>query len=61
MAVVLPNRRLPVHVLKHSWDRDANGVPVPPDPTRRPEPRGTWPAAAEEQPDGTWSLRLGPV
>ncbi|MFD7334927.1 hypothetical protein ACFV98_02840 [Streptomyces violascens] len=61
MAVVLPNRHLTLHVLEHPWARDANGVPVPPDPTRRPEPRGTWPGAAQEQPDGTWSLRLDPA
>lgn len=60
MAVVLPNAQLTVHVLQHPWERDANGVPVPPHPSQRPAPRGTWPGAALEQPDGSWSLRLDP-
>ncbi|MGW3626261.1 hypothetical protein [Streptomyces sp. NPDC000880] len=60
MAVVLPNRVLTVYVLPHPWVRDANGVPVPPDPNVRPEPRGTWPGSALEQPDRSWSMRLDP-
>ncbi|MFD3514908.1 hypothetical protein [Streptomyces sp. NPDC058657] len=60
MAVVLPNRRLTLYPLEHPWARDANGVPVPPDPNRRAELRGTWPGAVLEQPDGIWSLRLAP-
>ncbi|WP_367041392.1 hypothetical protein [Streptomyces sp. Je 1-332] len=61
MAVVLPNRLLTLYALTHPWARDANGVPVPPDPNRRPEPRGAWPGSALELPDDTWSLRLDPA
>ncbi|MGW1275493.1 hypothetical protein ACWD4V_00855 [Streptomyces tsukubensis] len=61
MAVVLPNRTLSLHALPHPWDRDANGVPVPPDPHQRPEPRGSWPGSALEQQDSAWSLRLDPA
>lgn len=60
MAVVLPNTVLTVHALPHPWQRDANGVPVPPNPAARPAPRGTWPGSALEQPDSSWSLRLDP-
>ncbi|MFI1532047.1 hypothetical protein [Streptomyces griseus] len=60
MAVVLPNALLTVYVLPHPWERDANGVPVPPNPNSRPAPRGTWPGAITEQTDGTWSARLDP-
>ncbi|MFF9901230.1 hypothetical protein [Streptomyces longispororuber] len=60
MAVVLANRRLTLYAHAHPWGRDANGVPVPPDPKQRPEPRGTWPGSVLEQPDGSWSLRLDP-
>nr|WP_241265572.1 hypothetical protein [Streptomyces boncukensis] len=56
----MPNRHLTLYVLDHPWERDANGVPVPPHPSQRPESRGTWPGAALEQPDDTWSLRLAP-
>ncbi|MCX4677611.1 hypothetical protein OG413_20275 [Streptomyces sp. NBC_01433] len=61
MSVILANRQLTLSALAHPWARDANGVPVPPAPDQRPEPRGTWPGSALEQPDGTWSLRLDPA
>ncbi|MEU7228929.1 hypothetical protein [Streptomyces chrestomyceticus] len=61
MAVVLPDRHLTVYVLAHPWGRDAHGVPVPPPPGARPEPRGTWPGAANEQADGSWTLRADPA
>ncbi|WP_031102309.1 hypothetical protein [Streptomyces sp. NRRL S-146] len=61
MAVVLATRMLTLYALEHPWARDANGVPVPPDPNQQPEPRGTWPGSALEQPDDTWSLRLDPA
>ncbi|MFJ4988741.1 hypothetical protein ACIP9H_33695 [Streptomyces sp. NPDC088732] len=61
MAVVLPNAVLTVYVLEHPWVRDANGVPVPPNPNEKPAPRGTWPGSALEQPDESWSLRLDPA
>ncbi|MEU5978432.1 hypothetical protein [Streptomyces sp. NPDC047315] len=60
MAVVLPNAMLTVYVLAHPWARDANGVPVPPNPGQKPTPRGTWPGAVLEQPDGSWTVRLDP-
>ncbi|MEU2909204.1 MULTISPECIES: hypothetical protein [Streptomyces] len=60
MAVVLPNARLTVYVLAHPWERDANGVPVPPNPNEKPPPRGTWPGSVLEQSDGSWSVRLDP-
>ncbi|MER5482648.1 hypothetical protein ABT024_05440 [Streptomyces sp. NPDC002812] len=58
MAVLLPDRNVTAYVLTHPWGRDAHGVPVPPPPDARPAPRGTWPGAAAEQPDGTWTLRV---
>ncbi|WP_435059862.1 hypothetical protein [Streptomyces sp. bgisy060] len=61
MAVVLPNRMLAVSSIAHPWARDANGVPVPPDPNLLPPPRDARPGATSEQPDGTWSLRLDPA
>lgn len=61
MAVVLPDRLLTVYVLAHPWDRDAHGVPVPPPPDARPAARGTWPGAANEQTDGSWTLRADPA
>ncbi|MFF0481968.1 hypothetical protein [Streptomyces sp. NPDC004435] len=61
MAVVLPNRILTLCPLTHPWERDANGVPVPPNPYTAPAPRGTWPGGAAEQPDAAWSLRLDPA
>ncbi|MFE7072561.1 hypothetical protein ACFU96_21020 [Streptomyces sp. NPDC057620] len=60
MAVVLPNAKLTVYVLAHPWVRDANGVPVPPNPGQKPAPRGTWPGSVIEQDDGSWSVRLDP-
>lgn len=60
MAVVLPNATLTVYALAHPWERDANGVPVPPNPNARPAPRGTWPGSVNEQPDGSWTARLDP-
>ncbi|GHH22010.1 hypothetical protein [Streptomyces lanatus] len=60
MAVVLPNAMLTVYALAHPWARDANGVPVPPNPNQKPAPRGTWPGSVLEQPDGSWSVRLDP-
>ncbi|CAM5235629.1 hypothetical protein [Streptomyces griseomycini] len=60
MAVVLPNAVLTVYVLAHPWERDANGVPVPPNPNVKPAARGTWPGSVLEQPDGTWTVRLDP-
>lgn len=60
MAVLLPDRDLTVYVLDHPWVRDAHGVPVPPAPDARPSPRGTWPGAATEQADGSWTLRVAP-
>lgn len=60
MAVVLPNATLTVYVLAHPWVRDANGVPVPPNPNQRPAPRGSWPGSVIEQPDGSWTVRLDP-
>ncbi|MEU6755985.1 hypothetical protein [Streptomyces sp. NPDC046685] len=60
MAVVLPNAVLTVFALPHPWERDANGVPVPPNPNLRPPARGSWLGAALEQPDGSWSIRLDP-
>ncbi|NEA53592.1 hypothetical protein G3I60_05325 [Streptomyces sp. SID13666] len=61
MAVLLADRLLSVRVLPHPWTRDANGTPVPPNPATPPQIRGTWPGAATEQPDGSWSLRLNPA
>ncbi|MFJ4880064.1 hypothetical protein ACIP93_33320 [Streptomyces sp. NPDC088745] len=61
MAVVLPNAMLTVYVLAHPWGRDANGVPVPPNPNQKPAPRGTWPGSVLEQPDGSWTARLDPL
>ncbi|RZU28328.1 hypothetical protein EV284_6494 [Streptomyces sp. BK022] len=60
MAVVLPNAALTAYVLDHPFVRDANGVPVPPNPDVRPEPRGTWPGSVLQQDDGSWSVRLDP-
>jgi hypothetical protein len=60
MAVVLSNALLTVYALPHPWGRDANGVPVPPNPNARPEPRGTWPGSVLEQADGSWTVRLDP-
>ncbi|MFM9697895.1 hypothetical protein [Streptomyces europaeiscabiei] len=60
MAVLLPNAVLTVYALAHPWARDANGVPVPPNPNHRPAPRGTWPGSVLEQPDASWSVRLAP-
>ncbi|MFE3644864.1 hypothetical protein ACFXOM_28460 [Streptomyces sp. NPDC059169] len=60
MAVVLPNATLTVRALAHPWERDANGVPVPPNPNQKPTPRGTWPGSVLEQTDGSWSVRLDP-
>ncbi|MFD4794989.1 hypothetical protein [Streptomyces anulatus] len=60
MAVVLPNALLTVYVLPHPWERDTNGVPVPPNPNARPDPRGTWPGSVIEQVDASWSMRLDP-
>ncbi|MFE9993531.1 hypothetical protein [Streptomyces avermitilis] len=60
MAVVLPNAALTVYALAHPWERDANGVPVPPNPNARPAPLGTWPGSVSEQPDGSWTARLDP-
>jgi hypothetical protein len=61
VAVVLPNAILTVYALPHPWQRDANGTPVPPNPNVRPPARGTWPGAAAEQSDGSWTLRLDPA
>jgi hypothetical protein len=61
MAVLLPDRQITAYVLAHPWGRDARGVPVPPPPDARPEPRGTWPGAANEQGDGSWTLRVDPA
>ncbi|AXI91313.1 hypothetical protein SAM9427_36695 (plasmid) [Streptomyces sp. ETH9427] len=61
MAVLLPDRELTVYVLDHPWGRDAHGVPVPPPPDARPAPRGTWPGAATEQADESWTLRVDPA
>ncbi|MGW0562948.1 hypothetical protein ACWDZ4_20570 [Streptomyces sp. NPDC003016] len=61
MAVLLPDRELTAYVLAHPWARDAHGVPVPPPPDARPSPRGTWPGAANEQTDGSWTLRVDPA
>ena len=61
MAVLLTNRMLTLRALEHPWTRDANGTPVPPDPANPPAARGTWPGAATEQPDGSWSLRMDPA
>jgi hypothetical protein len=61
VAVLLPDRDLTVYVLDHPWGRDAHGVPVPPPPDARPAARGTWPGAAIEQSDGTWTLRVDPA
>ncbi|PRH78864.1 hypothetical protein C6N75_12725 [Streptomyces solincola] len=61
MAVVLADRSLTVYVLAHPWGRDARGVPVPPPPDARPAARGTWPGAANEQADGSWTLRADPA
>ncbi|MFD7763564.1 hypothetical protein [Streptomyces microflavus] len=61
MAVLLPDRNLTAYVLEHPWGRDAHGVPVPPPPDARPAPRGTWPGAAAEQADGSWTLRADPA
>ncbi|WP_411147374.1 hypothetical protein [Streptomyces sp. A30] len=60
MAVVLPNAVLTVYALAHPWERDANGVPVPPNPNVRPASRGPWPGSVLEQSDGSWSVRLHP-
>jgi hypothetical protein len=60
MAVVLPNATLTAYVLHHPWERDANGVPVPPNPNVKGAPRGPWPGSVLEQPDGTWTVRLDP-
>lgn len=60
MAVVLPNTVLTVRSLPHPWERDANGVPVPPNPNLPAPARGSWPASALEQLDGSWSIRLDP-
>jgi hypothetical protein len=60
VAVVLPNAMLTVYALAHPWARDANGVPVPPNPGQKPAPRGTWPGSVLEQDDGSWSVRLAP-
>ncbi len=61
MAVVLSDRQLTAYVLTHPWVRDSHGVPVPPPPDSRPAARGTWPGAALEQSDGTWTLRADPA
>ncbi|MCD9904629.1 hypothetical protein LUR56_40155 [Streptomyces sp. MT29] len=61
MAVVLPNTTLTVYALAHPWERDANGVPVPPNPNQRPAARGTWPGSVLEQSDGSWTMRLDPL
>jgi hypothetical protein len=60
VAVLLPDRELTVWELNHPWERDAHGVPVPPNPNARPAPRGTWPGAATELADGSWTLRVDP-
>ncbi|MFJ1552711.1 hypothetical protein [Streptomyces mirabilis] len=60
MAVLLPNAVLTVYALAHPWARDANGVPVPPNPNEKPASRGTWPGSVLEQPDASWSVRLAP-
>jgi hypothetical protein len=60
MTVVLPDRELTAYVLGHPWARDALGTPVPPPPDALPTARGTWPGAATEQIDGTWTLRVDP-
>uniref|UniRef100_UPI003F496B75 hypothetical protein n=1 Tax=Streptomyces sp. CA-136453 TaxID=3240050 RepID=UPI003F496B75 len=61
MAVLLPDRLLTAYVLSHPWTRDKLGAPVPPPPGVRPAPRGTWPGAAAEQIDGSWTLRADPA
>lgn len=61
MAVLLPDRQLTAYVLAHPWSRDAHGVPVAPPPSARPAARGTWPGAAAEQADGSWTLRVDPA
>ncbi|MEU5181147.1 hypothetical protein AB0G49_13955 [Streptomyces longwoodensis] len=61
MAVLLPDRSITAYVLDHPWERDAHGVPVPPAPGTRPPARGTWPGAATEQADGSWTLRVDPA
>ncbi|MER7937936.1 MULTISPECIES: hypothetical protein [unclassified Streptomyces] len=60
MAVVLPDRQITAYVLAHPWGRDAHGRAVPPPPDAKPAPRGTWPGAAIEQPDKSWTLRVDP-
>ncbi|MGX1907617.1 hypothetical protein ACWIID_01945 [Streptomyces phaeochromogenes] len=60
MAVVLPNATLTTYVLAHPWERDANGVPVPPNPNVQPAPHGTWPGSVLKQSDGSWTVRLDP-
>ncbi|MFE1270638.1 hypothetical protein [Streptomyces sp. NPDC058758] len=60
MAVLLPDRDLTAYVLPHPWARDAHGTPVPPPPGTPPTPSGTWPGAAVEQIDGSWTLRVDP-
>ncbi|MBV1940762.1 hypothetical protein KUF83_29965 [Streptomyces sp. BV286] len=61
MTVLLPDRQLTAYVLAHPWGRDAHGVPVPPPPDVRPEPREPKPGAATEQVDGLWTLRVDPT
>ncbi|MFI5859372.1 hypothetical protein [Streptomyces parvulus] len=61
MAVLLPNRQLTAYVLAHPWGRDARGVPVPPPPGALPEPGEPRPGAANEQADGSWTLRVDPA
>ncbi|MEU3499245.1 hypothetical protein ABZ726_00205 [Streptomyces hundungensis] len=61
MAVVLADRTLTAYVLAHPWTRDALGTPVPPPPGARPAPRGSWPGAATQQADGSWTLRVDPA
>ncbi|MFD9248385.1 hypothetical protein [Streptomyces bottropensis] len=61
MAVLLPDRQLTAYVLAHPWGRDVRGVAVPPPPDARPEPREPKPGAANEQADGSWTLRVDPA
>ena len=59
MSVLLPDRQLTVTVRAHPQERDDRGVPKP-TPQDALTVRGPYPGAAEEQPDGSWTLRVDP-
>lgn len=57
MAVILPDRALTAHVRAHPFTRDARGTPMP-TAGDQVDVRGPYPGAAQENPDGSWALRV---